>query len=135
MNDLFDDFLYDDSLGLDDGFTGTLHDAPDLADDPYASYDLMGQQEDDSSLMGNTHTANDPISFGGKEADDQRQKEENEWNQKQAAHAFDEENKHLAQASKAAQNGDFESAKDHRSTAESWHRTGKDYLGKVKPTP
>lgn len=65
------------------------------------------------------------VSFGSKE-------EDNAWNEKQAAHAFEQENWHLEQAKKAAERGDFSSAKDHRSTADSWHSTGKDYANKVK---
>jgi len=65
------------------------------------------------------------VSFGNKEDD-------NAWNEKQAAHAFEQENWHLEQARKAAERGDFSSAKDHRSTADSWHSTGKDYASKVK---
>lgn len=65
------------------------------------------------------------IPFGSKE-------EDNAWNEKQAAHAFEQETWHLDQARKAAERGDFLAAKDHRSAADSWHSTGKDYANKVK---
>lgn len=65
------------------------------------------------------------VPFGGKEDD-------KVWNEKQAAHAYEEENWHLEQAKKAAERGDFAAAKDHRSTAASWHNTGNDYASKAK---
>ena len=67
----------------------------------------------------------DPVSFTGKE-------EDNDWNKKQAEHALDQEKWHLKQADEAADKGDFKSAKEHRFTADSWHRTAQDYLSKIK---
>ncbi len=146
MNDLFDfnddhlvDDLLQDDLSTHDDFDITddsdlLTAAPEgsslmtIDDSPNSLFD-----DDDEALVATHHLADDPVSFGGSAEDAQKQKEDNEWYSKQAAHAFEEENWHLKEAEKAAEKGDFAAAKDHRSRAESWHSTGTDYQSKIKP--
>jgi len=74
---------------------------------------------------------NNEISFEGNDQD-QKQKEDNEFYRKQANHAYEESNWHSDQAKKAVERGDYEAAKDHQYTAESWQRTGNDYANKIK---
>jgi len=140
MNDDFlqDDFLQDDLSTADD--LGAMDEPDLLSTGPGGSTPIFADNDpnslfddDDNDLVTAHHPAGDPVSFSGNAEDTQKQKEDNEWNSKQAAHAFEEENWHLKEAEKAVEKGDLAAAKDHRSRAASWHSTGVDYQSKVKP--
>ncbi|MBQ4485346.1 MAG: hypothetical protein II934_10175 [Prevotella sp.] len=50
------------------------------------------------------------------------------WNEKQARDNFDNANWHRTEAQKATERGDYSSAKDHMSRANSYDSKGKDYM-------
>jgi len=88
-------------------------------------FDNAGMPIDNTDSIGGDTSNKGEISFGN-------QQEDNEWNKKQAEHAFEQQNWNLEQAKKAADRGDISKAKDYQNTASSWGSTGKDYLNKIK---
>ena len=136
------DFVYEaESIGFEEDHTlleineDDSQDGYILNDSELNNHILLGNEGEEtiepSIISEGEKEVNLPLSFTGNNEEEEKERH-NEWCEKNASNAYENENWHLKQARNATERGDFAAAKDHRMRAEGWHTTGKNWESKKR---